>query len=103
MKPPRKRIAAYMLSGVALYCGTYLVLSLLGQYEPAVWGLTGPKWYHWAPAGFVSDMRWRMPFLYGFLPLWEADRFLWHTADRAFSGRYPINLIAENESAAPGE
>lgn len=79
----------------AIYLGTYLVLSIDGRYEPLEWGLRGPKRYEWAPWGFVHEMRWRTTMVAAFLPCWELNRFFWHWEDRMFSGKLPVNEIAE--------
>jgi hypothetical protein len=97
----RKSIPAVVLAYVVGYCGTYLILTLLGRYEPGTWGLRGPKNYDWAPLGFVKDLRWRRPITYFFLPLWEADRLFWHRMDLATSGRYPINWVESESDADP--
>jgi hypothetical protein len=84
---------------VALYVGVYVVLSVTGRYEPIEWGLRGPKSYQWAPRGFVHEMRWNTAMIAAFLPCWELDRFFWHWEDRMFSGKLPVNEIAEPAAA----
>jgi hypothetical protein len=86
-----KLLATMLVALILLYAGTYYVLSLNGRYEPAVWGPDGPKWYSWAPAGFVQDLMWNEPLILTFYPLWRLDIRYWHTCDDAYSGRYPIN------------
>ena len=103
-----KRIRIAALALLAVYVGTYCLLTRYGRYEAGDWGINGPKSYQWAPWGFVDKMgdtpphpnrypypHWKTPPLLVFLPLWEADRFLWHTRDLATSGRYPANLDEE--------
>jgi hypothetical protein len=65
----------------ALYLLSYVCLSIAGRYEPADWGLTGPKSYAWAPLGFFNshDLRWRKYVLVFFFPLYAIDCKIWHT------------------------
>lgn len=101
MRVFRRNVTRGLMAFSGAYCAIYLVLTLQGRYEPAAWGLHGPKWYQWAPWGFVREMRWRETLVLVFLPLWEADRFLWHTSELAYSGRYPANLIGDDASSEP--
>jgi hypothetical protein len=59
------------------YVGSYVALSLCGQYEPAIWGASGVKFYGWAPAGFY-DRKWNSALLTFYYPLYCADVRLWH-------------------------
>ena len=95
-----KRTVIWMLVLLLLfYVGSYIVLSVSGRYEPSVWGIakvngsivSAPKWYDWAPRGFVSNLKWRQGMMLFFLPLWELDRFAWHDSDKCWSGKYPVN------------
>src|SRR4051812_9988911 len=99
MSTRSRRFSSISLALVGLYIGVYLVLSLQGRYEPMEWGLKGPKSYQWAPRGFVREMRWKTAMIGTFLPCWELDRFFWHWEDRMFSGRLPIDKIAEPDAA----
>jgi hypothetical protein len=65
------------------YAGSYLALSLRGRYEPAVIGLNGVKWYHWAPNGFVNEFRWHQGVMLVYYPLYILDIRVWHTSDKA--------------------
>ena len=87
---------------LALYAFVYLLLSLNGRYEPIDWGVRGPKGYMWAPAGFVDDLKWRKPMIGTFLPFWEIDRFIWHSEERMYDGKLPVNKIAEQDGPATG-
>jgi hypothetical protein len=73
------------------YVCSYAALSAWGTYEPAAIGLNGVKWYRWAPAGFVKDYRLRRGFYYAYMPLYLADRWLWHEDDEVYSGKYPFH------------
>ena len=97
LKRKRLTVASVFLA----YFGIYVVLTVFGRYEPAVWDIGGPKWYQWAPLGFVKERRWRMPMLYIFLPFWEVDRFFWHSRDLADSGLYPINRQVKMNDTEP--
>lgn len=78
---------------VVLYVGSYLGLSAAGRYEPASIGLNGVKSYGWAPHGFVTNYQWNRTLEIVYLPLFCLDISIWHTAERAQSGRYPINEV----------
>lgn len=97
----KRNVWVLLLPGLlAMYVGSYLVLSLQGQYVPAGWGLAWVKHYQWAPRGFVSgtygtDQN-RLPQLV-FMPLWLIDKRLVHTSENAMSGRYPINTKLDDQ------
>jgi len=74
-----------------IYLVSYFVMSINGRYEPGVWGLNGPKWYVWAPAGFVHEFEWNGPVMLMYYPLYELDRRYWHRDDDSHSGKYPVN------------
>jgi len=76
---------------VCIYMASYFLMSVNGRYEPGVWGLSGPKWYAWAPAGFVQEFRWNDPLILMYYPLYELDRRYWHRDDDSHSGKYPVN------------
>jgi len=84
-----------VISFLGAYLGIYAFLTVFGRYETVAWSPRGSNLYRWGPLGFVKEVHeWRQPLLCIFLPVWEADRFLWHTPDLAESGRYPISRIA---------
>jgi hypothetical protein len=89
------KIAIVILGvGGAVYGVDYLRRSLNGRFEPEIIGLTGVKWYAWAPNGFVTEFKWnhsRKRFYYG---LWLADALFWHRSEAASSGRYPVNEVS---------
>jgi hypothetical protein len=97
----KRYVWVLMLPGLlAIYAGSYLVLSLQGQYVPAGWGLAWVKDYHWAPRGFVSgsygtDQN-RTPQVI-FMPLWVIDKRFLHTSEKAMSGRYPVNKRLDDQ------
>lgn len=93
----RRLIQFALITVVGGYILSYLVLSLQGRYEPSAIGLNGVKWYQWAPSGFVTDFRWNRSMSTGFLPLHFLDTKLWHTADSAYSKRYPVNEVSASE------
>lgn len=78
---------------ISAYPGSYVALSCQGRYEGAVYGLDGPKWYSWAPRGFVDDRRWNGPPMYFYRPLYLLDEWYWHKDVRGGvgPGSYPIN------------
>ncbi len=75
---------------IGLYCGSYLVLSLGGHYEPDTIGLAGVKWYGWRPLFFSNDYRLNKYIIIPYFPLWLLDTNYWHTGDKAHDGKYPI-------------
>lgn len=92
----KKKRVKYTLAAVAnVYVCSYLVLSLMGRYEPEAIGTNGVKWYAWAPKGFVHEFRWNMPMYFAYYPLYVLDRKLWHTRNR--TGRYPVNEVPVEE------
>jgi hypothetical protein len=93
----RQRIRRILIAVFAVYSISYLILSLQGRYEPQAIGLNGVKWYGWAPRGFVTDFRWNSSIGAFYLPLYSLDTSLWHTSDRAYSDRYPVNKVSASE------
>lgn len=73
---------------MAMYAGSYVVLSLMGSY--GYWWVsgTGPK-YMWYPMGFGMKSRVNEAVWMFYLPLWQVDRLLWHTQRRRDSGEDP--------------
>ncbi len=85
-----------LLVSLVLYVGSYLHLSAAGRYEPQAIGLNGVKWYAWAPRGFVTNYRWNRIGI-AYLPLYVLDTKMWHPADKAHSGQYPINEVKQED------
>lgn len=93
------RVAAGFL---VIYTATYLWLSLRGRYEPAAFGAHNRvKWYEWAPLGFADHSGWNNSRAMVFLPLYQIDRYFWHTCDRAHGRIYPINQISRKSVSPP--
>lgn len=82
---------------LAVYILVYVLLSCNGRYEPIAIGLNGVKCHSWAPRGFYADLTWRRTPLMFFAPLYWADRWLWHTDDKAKSGLYPVTEVDPND------
>ena len=93
MKHDNARIGRVItiIGAMSLYPLSYLALSLNGIYYPAAIGLTGVKWYNWAPMGFASrkEYRWNIPIALFYLPLWHLDKKYWHESELARTGEYP--------------
>ena len=75
-----------------IYLSSYVLISRMGRYEPAVFGSNGVKWHMWAPRGFpdfssTKGMSWQ----WLFVPLWLLDSRIWHTADNAYDPGYRRN------------
>lgn len=86
----------YSLKGMIIaYLTSYLVLSLMGRYEPEAIGTNGVKWYAWAPKGFVHEFRWNMAMYCSYYPLYVLDRKLWHT--REHTDHYSANDVPTEE------
>jgi hypothetical protein len=84
---------------LTLYVGSYLMRSARGRYEPAAIGLSGIKWYEWAPQGFVrANFQYDFRYHRIYYPLWRLDRRLWHrpieTADET---GYPVHEVSDSE------
>ena len=101
---PRSKILIAVIALLVVYVGSYIVLSVFGQYEPTVWGLFevkgktvyAPKYafYEWAPYGFVNeDLHWNHKICFPFLPLWAIDQRIWHDTDSRWKGKYPEHHI----------
>src|SRR5258708_5943148 len=75
------------------YVGSYLSRSLHGRYEPEM--ISNGVYYGWAPEGFVHEYKWNRSLEHLYYPLYYLDRRLWHTWGESFSGRYPINQVAD--------
>jgi hypothetical protein len=76
-----------------LYCGSYVVFSAGGCYEPATVGLDHVNAYGWAPRGFVAGYRWKRWPLIVFAPLYVLDINYWHTFPKVNSGEYPVDWV----------
>ena len=87
----RSSIMAVIVLLVAVYCGSYLYLSVQGGYEPITLGLNGRNTYAWAPKGFFEDYHWNRFKIAFYAPVYGLDLRFWHTRDRARSGQYPIH------------
>ncbi|TWT85979.1 hypothetical protein Pla123a_07870 [Posidoniimonas polymericola] len=74
-----------LVAVLLFYLGSYLVLTLQGEYQPTAVGLNGPKVVNWTPRGFFSanDMEWNLPLLTVYAPLFYADNRWWHSEDWA--------------------
>ena len=93
MKRHIRRLKVGATIAIAAYIISYLPLTFTGRYEPAGIGLSGVKFYSWAPRGFVDNFRWDKKRIYLYLPLIALDIYLWHTSDKALSDKYPINKV----------
>jgi hypothetical protein len=87
----RIRIMSVIVLLVAVYCGSYLYLTVRGSYQPITLGLNGRNAYTWAPQGFVEDFRWNRFKIAFYAPLYGLDLRFWHSRERARTGQYPIN------------
>jgi hypothetical protein len=88
----RNRIISVIVLLVAVYCGSYLYLTVRGSYQPVTLGLNGRNTYAWAPQGFVENYHWNRFKIAFYAPLYGCDLRFWHTSERARTGRYPINV-----------
>jgi hypothetical protein len=90
------KLAVIVVAACAcLYCGSYLLCSVQGRFEPMIIGLNGVKCYSWAPRGFCHEYKWnhkRERLYYG---LWFLDTHLWHRSDLSTDSRYPKNEPAD--------
>ena len=78
---------------LTIYVGAYAVRSKDGRFEPYMWGVGGPKWYLWAPAGFVAGYKWDQAQMNFYYPLFLLDINFWHKADEMRDGKYPANIV----------
>jgi hypothetical protein len=76
-----------------VYAGAYFIRSRDGRFEPWDWGTNGVKTYCWAPAGFVTNLKRDHSQTLFYYPLWLIDIRFWHTSDKAYDSKYPINKI----------
>ena len=83
-------VGALLLS---VYVGAYVVRSREGRFEPAAIGLSGVKWYRWAPAGFVTDFKWDHAQVNFYYPLYLLDVRFWHNEEAEFASKYPFNEV----------
>ena len=96
-----------VITGVlAAYVLSYLPMTVQGRYQPQAYGLLqgpddtailAPKaafGYHWMPSYLFPEERdhGTSPRIlaYIYLPLIAMDQKLWHTRDKAESGRYRV-------------
>ena len=73
-----KHTYAVALCAAIGYVSIYAFLSVNGKYEPAAYGLSGPKWYAWVPKGFAAEETWNQELYYAFGPLYLLDVNFWH-------------------------
>jgi hypothetical protein len=98
-----KTVLGVLFTALVLYVGSYVVLSLGGQYVPSGWGLGWVKWYAWAPRGFVSgpegidQNRFPQAFYY---PLRILDVRFVHTSRKAYDGNHPVNTVLDDKLRA---
>jgi hypothetical protein len=98
MKMKKKTATSTLVVIFLLYATCYLSLSLQGRYEPFIIGLAGVKSYLWAPRGLMTpdeSPAWSRFKVYAFLPLFLVDTRLWHTSDKAYGDKYPVNRKLE--------
>jgi len=86
-----------ILLTLMIYTGSYVNLSFKGCYEPKMIGLSGVKRYDWAPEGFVSEFKWDGKKMLLYYPLHSLDKAYFHSSDEAYSGRYPIHEVPQEE------
>jgi hypothetical protein len=84
-----RRVFPYLPVTLICYVGSYALLSAFGEYQPAVIGTNGVKWYAWCPAGLHSGYRQRWAINYFYAPLYVADKNYWHRFGDEYSGKYP--------------
>ncbi len=87
-------------SALVVYFGSYIMLSSRGCYVPGSVGLGFVKWYNWAPQGFAfgpAATKQNRPLKLFYFPLWIMDLKFVHTAERAYTGQYPINTLLDAE------
>ena len=65
---------------VALYVGSYLVLTMNGRFE--VGTISAGITYEWAPRGFVTGGRWKLNYIRFYFPLYQLDVNFWHEPRR---------------------
>jgi hypothetical protein len=108
----RKRVRLFVVAFLAIYVGTYLVLSLIGTYRPGTVGLRGVKDWVWLPKYFTDNSgRWRWHFIYTFLPLFWLDIRYWHNdwtgesgpRDETLPPRKPPNKVTGANAGGPGQ
>ena len=80
-----------------LYVFSYIAFSVWGRYEPASIGLNGVKSYAWAPKYFVMDFKWSTPMRLFYIPGYYMDTRFWHTEDKAYTDKYPVNEVPVEE------
>jgi len=73
---------------LAVYVGSYAILSLSGKFVPGCVGTGGVKWYYWMPRGFMRNQRTVLAYLF-YYPLHYLDLRYIHSDDKAYRGGYP--------------
>ena len=107
-KEPEARRSKAVFYGIAValllfvYLSSYVIISKMGRYEPAMFGSNGVKRHMWAPRGFpdfssTKGMSWQ----WLFVPLWLLDSRIWHTADNEYDPGYRRNQW-DAEATPPG-
>lgn len=87
--PAVRYFARWAVILVALYAGSYLVLTVQGTYAPSAYGASGPKFYEWYPRGFAFNGRVGEALCLFYAPLWALDNTVWHDGAKRRSGRHP--------------
>jgi hypothetical protein len=90
----KMRMIALIIIPLAIYLGSYAVMSINGTYRPGTFGTNGIKDWIWSPNGFSdSNNRWRPGFYIFFYPLLVADVQLWHNDWTGLSGPRSIPVV----------
>ena len=80
-----------------LYCGSYLLCSVQGRFEPVEIGLAYVKGYSWAPRGFVHEYKWNRMHERLYYGLWFLDTHLWHKSGPSPDLEYPVHEPTDME------
>jgi len=95
-----KSIVARVTFGVWLMVtAAYVYRSVQGRYEPAFIGLSGVKWYDWAPRGFVQEYRWNHRLIRWYSIYFELDNVYWHPRGKIGDIRddLPVNEVPRDQ------
>ena len=103
MKPLPKKILVAAGGLLALYAGSYLILSCQGRYEPLEGAQTNVTSFAWCPRGFVDSDQFTVnrTVMMFFFPVWMADNMAWHTAEELRTGKYPVRSPAGDPINSP--
>lgn len=104
-KPPKRLMVTSVIEVILLfYVSSYIFLSTLGVYRPAMFDMRGIMAYCWIPKGVGLDttFEWQNSLNITYQPLLHLDNLYWHTDNAMWNGKYPVHKLSNVELKKEG-